>query len=174
MTRHSMRGYAVAFCVGVAIALAVMIPSARLIGFASGRRDAPGASANSVHVIRPYNVQGIWAFDDQDRGLVREPFVGAINPMIDRLVTNVPNARIGFRLLFSAGFIPDYHVKLVWRRREGSGNWYYCEEYKTEGWLCPSLLKYFPAPPKEIYARADPLPAELMDLWKKKHEKYRW
>lgn len=129
------------------------------------------APSNSVHVIWPYNVQGIWAFDDDTKGLVREPFVGAINPMIDALVTNVPDAKVGFRLLFSAGFIPDYDAKLVWTKHEGRGNWYYCEKFKTEGWLCPSLLKYFGTPPKEIYVKVEPLPAALIEVWKKEKRK---
>ncbi|MFC1497917.1 tyrosine-protein phosphatase [Verrucomicrobiota bacterium] len=128
-------------------------------------------SANSLHVIWPYNVQGVWAFDDKDRRLVREPFVGAINPMIDQLVTNIPNAKVGFRLLFSSGFIPEHNAKLVWVKNEGRGNWYYCEKFKTRGWLCPALLKYFPEPPKEIYVRVEPLPKAVIKEWKKKERK---
>ena len=130
--------------------------------------ESPNVASNSVHVIWPYNVQGIWAFDDEPRGLLREPFVGAINSMIDSLVTNIPDAKIGFRLLFSEDFIPDYDVKLVWMRQEGKGNWYYCKKFEIEGWLCPALLKYFKEPPQEIYVKAEPLPQALIDVWKKK------
>jgi len=31
--------------------------------------QAPKASFTSVHVICPYNIQGIWAFDDTAKGL---------------------------------------------------------------------------------------------------------
>lgn len=127
--------------------------------------------SNSVHVIWPYNVQGIWAFDDETKGLIREPFVGAINSMIDVLVTNIPDAKVGFRLLFSAGFIPNYDAKLVWTKEEGRGNWYYCEKFNTEGWLCPSLLKYFGTPPQELYVKAEPLPTALIEVWKKEKRK---
>jgi hypothetical protein len=129
---------------------------------------AAGAPFNSVHVIWPYSVQGIWAFDDQARGLVREPFVAAINPMIDKLVQDIPDAKVGFRLLFSADFIPEHDAKLEWKRREGNGNWYYCEKFRTEGWLCPALLKSFPKPPRQIYVRVEPLPAALIKQMKKK------
>jgi len=135
---------------------------------------AAGAPSNSVHVIWPYNVQGIWAFDDKAKGLVREPFVGAINPMIDKLVTDIPDAKVGFRLLFSASFIPDHNAKLVWRRKQGGGDWYYCEKFKTEGWLCPALLKYFESPPREIYVKVAPLPKELIEVWKKRHGERVW
>ncbi len=148
------------------IMLAVLFLAALSVG--SRAADVP---ANSIHVIWPYNIQGIWAFDDRAKGLVREPFVGAINPMIDALVTNVPDAKVGFRCLFSGGFIPDYDAKLVWRRNEGRGDWYYCEKFKTEGWLCPALLKYFRAPPKEIYVKVEPLPKALIEVWKKKRRK---
>lgn len=146
---------------------------AGLMSFAA-LAEASKAPSNSVHVIWPYNVQGIWAFDDETKGLVREPFVGAINPMIDALVTNIPDAKVGFRCLFSAGFIPDHDAKLVWRRREGDGDWYYCEKFKTEGWLCPALLKYFHTPPTEIYVKVEPLPKELIDVRKKMHGERKW
>ena len=135
---------------------------------------AAEAPANSIHVIWPYNVQGIWAFDDRAKGLVREPFVGAINPMIDKLVADIPDAKVGFRLLFSAGFIPEHDAKLVWRRVQKNGNWYYCEKFQTEGWLCPALLKYFKSPPKEIYVKVAPLPKELIEVWKKRHAERKW
>jgi hypothetical protein len=35
-------------------------------------------------------------------GLVQESFVGGVPEMIDELVADIPNARNGFRLLFSA------------------------------------------------------------------------
>lgn len=143
-----------------------------LAGFADGRdTQAAKVPSNTVHVIWPYNIQGIWAFDDEPLGLVREPFVGAINTMIDRLVTNIPNAKVGFRLMFSAGFIPDYDAKIVWKRKAPRGNWYYCEKFKMEGWLCPALLKYFKKPPKEIYVKVGPLPKELIEAWKKKRRR---
>lgn len=141
-----------------------------LISIAASAKDSK-APANSIHVIFPYNVQGIWAFDDDARGLVREPFVGAINPMVDKLVENIPDAKFGFRLLFSAGFIPDYDAKLVWTSKEHSGDWYYCEKFKNKGWLCPALLKYFPSAPKQIYVKAEPLPKALTEARKKRPKK---
>ncbi len=46
--------------------------------------------------------------------------------------------------------------KLEWRREESSGNWYYSDQFKMEGWLCPALLKYFPTAPREIYVKVEP------------------
>ena len=129
------------------------------------------AQTNAVHEIWPYGVQGIWAFDDDSMAVVQEPFVGAINLMINALVTNIPDAKIGFRCLFSDAPLPDYDAKLVLKRQDGKGNWYYCERFRTEGWLCPVLLKYFSKPPREIFIKAEPLPPELINVWKNKKRK---
>lgn len=111
---------------------------------------------NSMLVIFPYRVEGTWVFDDERAGLVREPFVSGIPEMIDRIVRDIPNAERGFKLLFSAAPFPGFTDRLLWRREEYGGNWYYSEETKTEGWLCPALFKYFNTAPKEIYAKAEP------------------
>jgi hypothetical protein len=42
-----------------------------------------------------------WVFDDPTTGLEREPFVGEVNGMLDRLSAAIPDAPSGFRLLFS-------------------------------------------------------------------------
>ena len=34
-----------------------------------------------------------------------------------------------------------------------------------ECWLCPALLLYFPTPPREIFVRAEPLPAGVNPIW---------
>lgn len=112
-------------------------------------------SGNSIFIISPYRYRGTWVFDDPRVGLVREPFVAGIPEMIDKLVKDIPNADKGFRLLFSASPFPGYTIKLVWVREERGGNWYFCEEYNSEGWLCPALFKYFDKAPKEIYGKAE-------------------
>ena len=95
-------------------------------------------------------------FDDSARGLLREPFVSGIPEIIDKLVVDVPDAEKGFRLTFSARDFPGRDDKLLWRREQGGGNWYYSEKCQTEGWLCPALMKYFKEAPKEIYVKAEP------------------
>jgi hypothetical protein len=114
-------------------------------------------NANSLQVLLPYRHQGSWVFDDPAAGLSREPFVCGIDDMIERLVKDVPNAEAGFRLLFSPKPFPGYAAKLVWRREEHGGNWYFSPTYGTEGWLCPALFKYFDAAPAELYAKAEPV-----------------
>jgi hypothetical protein len=114
-------------------------------------------SANSLYVLRPYKHEGSWGFDDESVGLVREPFVFGIDDMIERLVTSIPKANQGFRLVFSPQPFPGYAAKLEWRREEYEGNWYFSPTFGTEGWLCPALFKYFEAAPKELYAKAEAL-----------------
>ena len=117
----------------------------------------PAAStANSIAVIVPYRYEGTWVFDDPAVGLIREPFVAGIDLMIDRLTASIPRPDKGFRLLFSGTPFPGYSIKLEWRREEYAGNWYFCPQLGSEGWLCPALFKYFETAPPEIYIRVEP------------------
>lgn len=115
-------------------------------------------NSNSLYTLRPYKYQASWVFDDPAVGLEREPFVFGIDVMIDRLVATIPNADQGFRLVFSPHAFPGYAAKLEWRREETGGNWYFSPTFQIEGWLCPALFKYFDTAPKELYAKAEPLP----------------
>ena len=128
-----------------------------VIAWQQGLLASPGKQrpSNSILVIQPYNYAGTWVFDDPSVGLQKEPFVAGIPEMIDAMVKDIPNADKGFRLLFSAQPFPDYSHKLIWRRGDKTGNWYYCEQYDKEGWLCPGLFKYYDEAPKAIYVKAE-------------------
>jgi len=120
---------------------------------------APNSSVsvmNALRVIAPYKYQGTWVFDDPAVGLSREPFIAGIDTMIDKAVAEIPNAEKGFRAIFSASPFPGANLKLDWQRPESDGNWYYSDQFKMEGWLCPALLKYFPTAPREIYVKLEP------------------
>lgn len=108
---------------------------------------------NAIHVIAPYKYHGMWVFDDERVGLVREPFVSGADVMIDRVVKDIPGAANGFVMLFSAAPFPGHQVKLEWRRPESGGNWYYSPQLGMEGWLCSALGKYYPDPPPELYVQ---------------------
>lgn len=110
---------------------------------------------NSIFVIAPYKFEGAWVFDDPRVGLVQEPFVAGADAMIERLVAAIPNAAGGFRLFFSPEPFPGFAVKLDWSREEYGGNWYRCDAYNMEGWLCPALFKYFEQAPPNIYVKAE-------------------
>jgi uncharacterized protein DUF6717 len=122
----------------------------------SARETSSVASVNALFVIAPYKYQGMWVFDDPAVGLSREPFISGIDTMIDKVVANIPNAERGFCAVFSDAAFPGANFKLEWRREESGGNWYYSDQFKMEGWLCPALQKYFPKAPRDIYVKAEP------------------
>jgi hypothetical protein len=110
-----------------------------------------------VFVIEPYRQPGGWVFDDPSQGLVKEPFVGAVNEFIDRLVADVPGAEGGVRLLFSAHPFDGSQATFRWVRADPvEGHWYRPEGTGEEGWLCPAVFCYFPTAPLEIHVRAEP------------------
>jgi hypothetical protein len=111
---------------------------------------------NALFVIAPYKYEGLWVFDDPAVGLSKEPFIAGIDTMIDKVVAGIPKAERGFRAIFSATPFPRSQFKLEWRREDSGGNWYYSDQFKMEGWLCPALLRYFPSAPREIYVKVEP------------------
>ncbi len=113
--------------------------------------------ANQIMVIAPYWVDDLaaWVFDDPKVGLEQEPFVSGVPEMIDWLVRDIPNARSGFRMVFSAAPFPGYQKMLTWQREEKDGNWYACDDPPMEGWLCPALFRYFDKAPLKLYVKAE-------------------
>ena len=102
---------------------------------------------NLLSVIAPHKYEGMWVFDDAQAGLIKEPFVEGADTMIDAMIADIPGAKKGFRLVFSASAFPSYQHKLEWVRPEFSGNVYRSAELNMEGWLCPVLFKYFTEAP---------------------------
>ena len=115
------------------------------------------ANSNAMMVIAPYWHAGTWVFDDPRVGLVQEPFMAGVPEMIDVLVAEIPDARDGFRLLFSAQPFPGYQKKLTWLRGDMGGNYYKLDDPPMEGWICPAMFQYYEAPPQEIYVKAEAL-----------------
>jgi hypothetical protein len=113
---------------------------------------------NAISVIFTYKYEGMWVFDDDIVGLVREPFVGGADVLIDkpRDAKGIKNGDKGFRLIFSAGEFPDYDYKFKWVREGDGGNWYFSDDFNMEGWLCPALFAYFEQAPTEIYTKFEP------------------
>ena len=109
---------------------------------------------NSIVIIHPYKMEGIWVFDDPAVGLVREPFVDSANEVIDAMVKGIPDADKGFNLLFSGGKFPGYQIELSWLREEFGGNWYLEEAMGAEARLCPLLFKYFSETPQKLYGQS--------------------
>jgi hypothetical protein len=141
--------------VALVLALAMAVLAARYILSRSTGRVAP--SSNAILVIAPYWYQGTWVFDDDPAGLKREPFVAGVPEMIDVLVKNIPDAKGGFRLLFSANPFPGYQKKLTWLRGDMGGNFYKLDDPPMEGWICPAMFRYYASAPKALYVKAEPL-----------------
>ncbi len=115
-----------------------------------------GPPTNAIMVIAPYWYNGTWVFDDAKVGLNREPFVAGVPEMIDGIVKDIPDAKQGFRLTFSARRFPGFQKKLTWLRGDSGGNYYQLNDPPVEGWICPAMFQYYRTAPKEIYVRADP------------------
>jgi hypothetical protein len=114
---------------------------------------------NQINLIAPYWLDSVqtWVFDDARVGLIQEPFVSGADEFLSELVKAIPNAKSGFRLLFSTGPFPGYQKKVTWLAEEMGGNWYKCDDPSMKGWLCPALFRYFDQAPGELYLRAEPL-----------------
>ena len=117
-------------------------------------------SQNSITVIKPYQWEGQWVFDDERVDLHREPFVSGADTMIDKAIVQqgIKNADQGFLLLFSATPFPDATLQLDWQREELDGNIYRWEAGDHEGWLCPALLKYFDEAPEKLHVQLKTAP----------------
>jgi hypothetical protein len=113
---------------------------------------------NAIVAIHPYKHEGLWVFDDDRVGLVREPFISGADTLIDLALEakGVEDGQSGFRLLFSAGEFPGYHFRFTHVRGADGGDWYYSEDFAMEGWLCPALLQYFDSAPEELYTKFEP------------------
>ena len=108
---------------------------------------------NVIRAIHPYKHEGLWVFDDEAVGLVKEPFVAGADRVIDLMVADIPAAEDGFTLLFSDRPFPGHQASFQRRREEFGGWWYYTADFDMEGWLCPALFKYFDAAPETLYAQ---------------------
>jgi hypothetical protein len=123
-----------------------------------------------------------WVFDDEKAGLKEEAFVLGVSEMITRVVQlkQIPAAERGFTMIFGAEPF-DHDVELNWVPPDdvpklsdeqlaalpGVGNWYRGNVYGQEmlGWLCPALFCYFPAAPKKIFVKVEPLPKGVDPIW---------
>jgi len=114
---------------------------------------------NSILLIQPYLLNGIWCFDFPEKNIQREPFVGQVNEWINGMVKDIPNAEKGFNLLFSAQPFPEYMEEFEWSHEQYGGDMYFHVKSDSIGYLCPCLRQFLPIPPPVIYARAEPFRA---------------
>ena len=139
------------------VILGVGVAAGAAAGWYFSTQSAPTTNdvGNSIVVIKPYHLHGTWVFDDPAAALKQEPFVAGVPEMIDHLVREIPNARAGFRLLFSAAPFPGHQAAFTRVRGDIGGTWYRSDDPPMEGWLCPALFKYYKTAPKQLFVKAE-------------------
>jgi len=98
-------------------------------------------------IVVDYN-QGIWAFDYDPLGVVREPFVAGTDEFFAYWYTNrltdglAPEPGIKIRVTFSKREFPDSEYLRFTGEEFGGVTWIH-EDTGKQGWLCPCLWKFF-------------------------------
>lgn len=128
----------------------------------SRQRQSMAVPENSVMLltIRPSRAVTldniIWSFDDPERSLTREPFVGTTNDAITAVaLLKGYTVTAPLLLQFSRHPLPHHDIRLdrVTEEASESGHDYLWAKMNVLCWLCPALLKYFSTAPPHIYAR---------------------
>lgn len=118
--------------------------------------------ANVMFKIFPYRQGDGWAFDDERRGLLAEPFVLGIPVLIEKMLELLKIESDELVFTFSENVFPRYHGVLRKQSEDAGGAWYslettLCEPIRNSdgtpfaGWLCPATLKFFDNLPQSIY-----------------------
>lgn len=103
---------------------------------------------NSIFSISVYRHQGLWVFDDERVGLVKEPFVSGADTLIDELAKGAERITI----IFSAIGFPGNKLYIDTTKEHAiSGTNYECKSMNHKLWLCPALNLYYPVLPDRIY-----------------------
>jgi hypothetical protein len=116
---------------------------------------------NQIFTIAPYAWQGMWVFDDAERDVLREPFVGGVPTIINVFLAQHGLAGADrFVCQFSADPFPGVQLVLQHVGADQGGEVYRVEVLGEvlQGWFCPCLYKYFPEAPDLIFVRLMPSP----------------
>ena len=115
---------------------------------------------NALFHIVPYKHEGLWVFDDERFGLVREPLIEGVPEMIERLTGEhgIEDPEEGFVVTFGFTSFPGYHLELDLIGPDFGGHRYRADDWGMECWLCPALLHYTPSAPDSIYVKVSGLP----------------
>jgi hypothetical protein len=108
---------------------------------------------NQIFTIKPYLWEGVWVFDDPERGLIKEALVAGMPEMIELATAQagIAHPERGFVALFSKDPFPGAMIALEWVREDMGGNVYRWPETNMEGWLCPALFRYFATAPRHLH-----------------------
>ena len=117
---------------------------------------------NSIYTLDAYRHAGMWVFDDDSVGLVKEPFVAGADIVFDHLAgRHLDGTKTNVSVAFSTTPIPGHDVHAVLTGADGNdGHFYKVEKFEGDDdmvafpfWLCPALLKYYDTAPSDIYIK---------------------
>lgn len=108
---------------------------------------------NELFAIKPYQWNGLWVFDDPERGLLRESLIAGADTVLEAGTAHIPNRENGIVCVFASGPFPGHTIslRLVGPDDKMFGHNYWCEQFQVTAWLCPALLRYFPKAPRNLY-----------------------
>lgn len=106
----------------------------------------PTVPSNQIFVLHPYKYNGLYVFDKEEWGTVKEVFV----PSATEFLRVLSGDRQEFNLLFSTSPFPASHkVDLI--ETDESGSLYNSKELGMTMWLCPYLFMFYSQAPEHIY-----------------------
>ena len=117
---------------------------------------------NSIYTLDAYRDNGMWVFDDDAVGLVKEPFVAGADIVFDHMAErHLDGTRDRVSVAFSTTPIPDYDVSATITGADGyNGHYYKVTKFVGDDdmvgfpfWLCPALLLYYTNAPQDIYIK---------------------
>jgi hypothetical protein len=101
---------------------------------------------NSLMQLNLYKKNSTWAFDDDKKSIVAEPFVLGMSEIITHHIPNKNECEV----IFSKEKFPNCKT-LTLLNEDSNGGWYIDEESSMKGWLCPVTRIYLEGIPKNIY-----------------------
>lgn len=105
--------------------------------------------SNSIYTIFPYKEKGVWMFDDEWKGINREPFVAGADTLLDE----VCDGKEDIVAIFSQTPFKDFDFYINKVKEDEYGTTYFCEKFDHELWLCPALWVYLIPSPEKIYIK---------------------
>jgi hypothetical protein len=109
-------------------------------------------NAVDIFCIVPYKHEDIWVFDDESRGLQREPLTAGTDTILNTLTASIPDADKGVVVVFSARYFPNA-MEFTLIEAINGGHTYFSSQLNMVGWLCPALLRYFAVAPAKLYVK---------------------
>jgi hypothetical protein len=110
-----------------------------------------------------YKDNGVWMFDDPEKGIEREPFVDGSTELIDFILKEFnlfQGSHRGIDLNFSLYQEEDDMVK-VNKIKDMGDDWASYEYKNMTGSLCPVTIQYFGKHPDHFYVKPVKKPFDL-------------